>query len=172
VQGPHGTVTLAAVCKRGHVIDLAAGPLPDPDEDPRFCEECGAPVLRVCRSCEAPLLGVPPFPDASGNLDAGSWRRPDFCRECGHPFPWIDRAGRIRHLENLLDREELDEATELAVREQLEALADPDADDRTTVKRMARLRELAPGFWERSGVREVLVTLATTEAKRQLGLPL
>ena len=168
--GPDGvSKTLAVVRKRGHPVSLDAGPLPNSAFGPlRFCEQCGATVLRTCRSCHTPLLGVEPAePDG-----VKTWTPPDFCWSCGHPFPWVDRAGRIRHLENLLDREELDEGTELAVREQLKALDDPDADDRAVVKRLTRLRNLAPTFWDQSGVREVLMTLATAEAKRQLGLPL
>jgi hypothetical protein len=169
-SAPRGLVTLAAVCKRGHVINLDAGRVPDPGEPSGFCETCGARIVRACRSCEAPLLGVSPSADAYGNLDTEEWRRPDFCRDCGSPYPWVDRAGRIQHLENLLDNENLDEATDLAVREQLNALADPDVDDKSAQRRWNRVRDLAPGLWEQSGARAVLTSLMTEALKREFGL--
>jgi len=86
------------------------------------------------------------------------------------PYPWVDRAGRILDLENLLDREDLEPATELAVREQLEALMDPDIDEKTAEKRWRRVRELAPGLWENSGAQSVATSLMTEALKRALGL--
>lgn len=113
---------------------------------------------------------MPPLADAYGNLDTEGWRRPEFCRDCGSPYPWVDRAGRIQHLENLLDDEHLDDATELAVREQLEALTDPDLDDKTAERRWRRVGELAPGMWEKSGARAVATSLMTEALKRALDL--
>jgi hypothetical protein len=31
---------------------------------------------------------------------------PDFCEDCGAPFPWLSRQGRIYHHENMLDKED------------------------------------------------------------------
>lgn len=96
------------------------------------------------------------------------WLRPEFCRECGSPFPWVDRAGRIRHLENLLDDEDLDEATELAVREQLEALANPDLSDEEQRKRWQKVKEAAPGLWGRGA--NVIEGLVAAAIRHQLGI--
>jgi len=49
---------------------------------------------------------------------------------------WTAR-GRIYELQNRLDDEELDSATELVVREQLEALTNPDLDEAEQVRRLA-----------------------------------
>ena len=49
---------------------------------------------------------------------------------CSAPFPWVSRQGRIYELMNLLEEEELDAATELDVREQLEALRNPKLDEK------------------------------------------
>jgi len=87
-------------------------------EVPPYCTECGAAVLTKCEVCGSEIPG-----EAIGVTTLG-WNAPQFCLECGAPFPWLDRAGRIYLLENLLDiEEELDEATRLEVREELDALA-------------------------------------------------
>ena len=44
-------------------------------------------------------------------------------------MPWLSRQGRIYQLQNLLDEEGLDPATELRVREFLQELADSDPDN-------------------------------------------
>jgi hypothetical protein len=122
------TYTIAALCLRGHVISLDAGP----QSNLGYCPECGQKVINRCPSCSEPILGPEAIADAFGNLDTEGWSRPEFCRRCGGAFPWVDRQGRIYQLENMLADEGLDEATEFAVREQLEALANPDLseDDR------------------------------------------
>jgi hypothetical protein len=172
--------TLAAVCKRGHLVTVDAGRIPEPSDVAVHCQDCGARAVRACGACEAPLLGVAPFtlihrrqPLYTVEAPAWtneSWLRPEFCWRCGSPWPWVDRAGRIHHLENLLDDEDMEPATELAIREQLAALADPDLDDREVERRWRKVVELAPEFWEKSGARAVATTLMTAAVKRALGL--
>jgi hypothetical protein len=81
---------------------------------------------------------------------ASKYERPNFCDECGAPFPWVDRQGRIYELQNRLDNEELDPADALAVQEQLEALASTDLDEDEQRKRWGRVKKLAPQLWESS----------------------
>jgi hypothetical protein len=95
---------------------------------------------------------------------------PDFCDNCGAPHPWLSRAGRIYLLQNLLDSERLDPATELEVREQLEALTNPELDEEEQRERWERVRKLAPAFWEKSGARTILETVVSAGIKAALGL--
>jgi hypothetical protein len=106
--------------------------------------------------------------DAFGDLPTETWERPDFCHECGAAFPWADRQARIYELQNKLDREQLDEGTRLKVREQLDALADPDLNEEEAVRRWDRVHELAPGLWERG--QGIITDLATAYMKTKLGL--
>jgi hypothetical protein len=181
----------AAVCRNGHVVDdtilpprparpaglygygnrnsssLTADSPPLP-EVPRHCGQCGAPVLEMCGSCKAPLLGA-------GKLGAGMispMRRLDsFCWRCGEPYPWATREERVAKLYDLIDHEDLDEATLLTVREQIAVLSQPvdEATDDDRVRAGRRIRDLAPKAWE--AVLPVLQGLLTAEAKRRLGLP-
>jgi hypothetical protein len=73
-----------------------------------------------------------------------SYNAPDFCEDCGTPFPWLSREGRIYLLQNILEESDLDAATKLRAREQLEALTDPDLEEEEQAKRWARFRNAAP----------------------------
>lgn len=157
----------AAICKRGHVETPW---LSEDREVPGRCGECGAPILTACPACGHRIRGkleVPGVVDLTGQYD-----RPRFCdnAECGAPFPWVDRQGRIYELENLLDEENLDPADELTVREQLDALAELDPDDDEARRRWQRVREKAPGLWEKSGARSILESVVSASIKGGLGL--
>jgi len=78
---------------------------------------------------------------------------------------------RIYELQNRLDDEELDPATELLVREQLEALTNPDLDELEQVKRWQRIKNAAPDFLLKAATSPIVTSLVTAEAKKQLGLP-
>jgi hypothetical protein len=84
--------TIAALCRRGHVISLDAGVAPTALG---YCDQCGQKVINACPSCSEPILGPEAVADAFGNLDSAGWRRPEFCRQCGGAFPWVGRQGRI-----------------------------------------------------------------------------
>jgi hypothetical protein len=82
-------------------------------------------VINGCEQCDQKIRGVEIDPEVL-IIGGDAAPPPRFCDGCGAPFPWVDRQGRIYELQNLLEREQLDAATELFVREQLDALANPD----------------------------------------------
>lgn len=133
---------------------------------PERCVECGAKVLTKCAACNTRVRGRYRVEGVVG----GGYNPPSFCDKCGSPFPWVDRQGRIYQLENLLDDEDLDPAEELTVREQLEALRDPDLSEEEQQKRWERVRRGAPGLWEKSGARSILESVVSAAIRQQLGL--
>jgi hypothetical protein len=143
----------AAVCRRGHVFSSSLEQFHRRTrgaEAPLFCTKCGAAVLTACEQCGSEIAGQ--------KMGAGGlWAPPAFCIECAAPFPWLDRVGRIYLLENMLDTEDIDEATRLEVREELTALATSDVEEEEQV------------LWQ-SG-QQILVSVVTAEAKQKLGLP-
>lgn len=154
----------SAVCRRGHVMtDYLEHP--DLSGVAKFCRTCGAPVATRCERCKAPLPG-----GYRGVLVAAAASADSFCFNCGGPHPWASREDRTRHLENLLEFQELDEPTQLTIIEQLAVLAAPvdEATDEDRIEAGSRLRRLAPRMWEAS--LPVLQTLLTEAAKRRLGL--
>lgn len=102
------------------------------------CAVCAADVLTVCPSCDRPIRGHYFVP---GVLAFKAYEPPDFCADCDNPFPWASRQARLYTLMNMLDDEDLDPASELAVREQLEALTNGELDEGDQRRR-----------WERSDV--------------------
>jgi hypothetical protein len=153
----------AAICKRGHV---ATSNIERAQVSER-CVECGAPILTQCPACNFRIRGYYSIP----NVVHGSYDKPNFCDGCGAALPWVDRKGRIYELQNRLDDEDLDPATELIVREQLEALTDPDLTEVDQVKRWQRIKSAAPEFLMKAATSPIVTTLVTAEAKKQLGLP-
>lgn len=165
----------AAVCRRGHVLDSRIEVYLSQHEqgivlrvedwgverDMR-CLYCGAKVLFGCTSCPARIRG-----ELRGVVQY-EFQPPDFCDHCGAPHPWLSRQGRIYELMNILDEEDLDPADELAVREQLEPLANPDLDDAEQERRWRRVRELAPTLWEKSGAQRIIKTVVSAAIRARL----
>jgi len=168
---------LAAVCRNGHInkdyLDppsqryksrVVVGELP-PSTVPRFCGRCGAPVFTVCPSCESSILGA-----VVGDLDPMA-QPESFCWACGDAYLWATREERMGKLYDLIDHEDLDEATLLTVREQVAVLSTPvdEKTDEDRVRAGERFKRLAPKAWETA--LPVLQTLLTAEVKKRLGLP-
>lgn len=101
---------------------------------------------------------------------SGPYKPPDFCVSCGSPFPWLSRRGLLYELENQLIRGQLDPAEELVVREQLAKLADPDLDEEEQVNHWKRIATAVPDFWERSGAKQIVVTVMTAYVRSALGI--
>lgn len=160
-----GTYRPAAVCKRGHLItdDITRHP-----EVGKRCTKCGAPVLVACPECNARIRGEYHV-EGVAILGGKAAPPPNFCDDCGAAFPWVNRQGRIYELQNRIDDEDLDPASELIVREQLEALLDSDIADEEAARRWGKIKELAPGLWEKSGARTIIESLATAYIRAHVG---
>jgi hypothetical protein len=90
----------------------------------------------------------------------------DFCDRCGSPMPWASRRALLWELENRIeDDPDLSDADRLTIREQFEALHEPDLDEEEQVRRWQRLKALVPGLLHTG--RQILVS-ATVQ--KQLGL--
>jgi hypothetical protein len=74
----------------------------------------------------------------------------------------------IYHLENLAQNDDLTPAVRLELREQLEALAQPEVSEEEQVRRWGRVRALAPSLWD-SG-QKIIVNVISDVVKRELGL--
>jgi len=71
-------------CENGHMLYSSSGPI-----SRKMCSKCGSEFIDSCRNCSSsiPSKFSSPFYFTSGepiNLP----HRPDFCNECGEPFPW------------------------------------------------------------------------------------
>jgi len=163
----HGGYMQAAVCRRGHVIDDLIEPAVTRREPlPKHCKKCGALVLTECPQCTTRIQG-----SARGAV-AWEWNPPDFCHQCGSPYPWVSREGIAYQIENLLEADDLPQGDRRVLVEQLASLREPAGDAAVENRQMAALRLLksgAPKAWALAG--PVLQGILTAEMRRQLGLP-
>lgn len=74
------------VCENGHVITTRAIKLPQ--HRANRCSQCGAATIMACKSCNAPIPGYYHVPGFYGSDDT---QRPDFCEQCGEPYPWTGK---------------------------------------------------------------------------------
>jgi hypothetical protein len=112
-----------------------------------------------------------PLPGGYRGVLVAAAHDPDpFCFNCGVPHRWATREQRVRHLENLLEFKDLDDAAQLTVIEQLAVLSAPadEVDDAQRAGAAERVRRLAPKLWE-TGL-PVIQSVLTEAAKKQLGL--
>jgi hypothetical protein len=151
----------AALCKRGHVI---ASDMTDTEIADR-CPECGARVLTACHECGQRIRGLYHVP---GEFIGQVYEPPKFCDKCGAPFPWAGRKERIHELQNLLDDDEdLDEATKLWVREQLDRVLHADPTDEREQRRLwQELDEHAGDFLRHPTTRRIVDTVISEAVKR------
>lgn len=156
------TYKAAAVCRRGHP---QTGDLTKHGPSSSRCAECGATVLTSCPSCDARIRGV--F-ESQYSIQIAPYEPPPFCDNCGSPFPWADRQARIHQLENVLDEQELDEATRLVIMENLEVLRQPDVPEDEQRERWGRIKRLAPGFID-SG-RNIVESVVSAAIRAHLGI--
>lgn len=156
-----GEYLVATVCGRGHTYSDGHGRLPPAER----CAECGAKLLTECPGCKVHIRGW--YVDPGRGL-AFPYSPPDFCFNCGGPFPWANRQARIYELQNLLDREELDDADRLIASELLASLQDPELAEDEQVEKWRRLKKIAPGLMA-SGQR-IIESVVTGVVKAKLGM--
>ena len=119
-----------------------------------------------CGSCRSAIVGR-----VSG-FAIFDYRGPQFCVNCGSPYPWATRDERVTRIKTLLAEAKLPEGNRLALREQLAVLRESSADPRTQKRQVAVLRALqkaAPDVWSKA--KPVIVSIATDLMRRDFGLP-
>ena len=109
----------AQVCLDGHCNDSL---YEYPDEksiyykkgtaDSKFCEKCGKALITQCPECKTPIRGSVPFSNAT------DFKSPNYCHNCGKPFPWLNEkmkaAVELAELEEVLTGEEIIKLKEYA----------------------------------------------------------
>lgn len=73
------------VCLAGHQITGSYDKYPDTRKE--FCDKCGEKTITRCPDCETPIPGTFHQEGALGP----SPPVPDYCENCGQPYPWTER---------------------------------------------------------------------------------
>lgn len=89
----------ATICLNGHVVSKYQA------NYQKFCSKCGKETYSKCPECNSPIHGKY---EVDGIVDlSGSYNRPDYCYNCGAPYPWtkiiLDNAVMLVSLEDELD---------------------------------------------------------------------
>lgn len=89
----------ATICENGHVISKI-----DADKQ-RFCSACGAKTHSKCIKCNTPIRGLLELDIAI--IGSRPYTRPNYCHECGAPYPWTEKilnnAVELISLDDTLD---------------------------------------------------------------------
>jgi len=75
----------AQVCLSGHVITHRVKECASRTKN--FCTICGEPTTTKCSNCSAPIKGF-----YSGDSILADYTRPNYCHDCGKPYPWTENA--------------------------------------------------------------------------------
>ena len=103
----------AQVCLNGHVATSSYHSYPAFRQ--KRCSECGEPTITECPNCRTEIRG-----HYRGGI-SGLYQPPDYCHNCGDPFPWTVRTLDVaRELAEEFD--ELDETEKDQLKESLEDL--------------------------------------------------
>lgn len=79
------------VCQKGHIItDMLQS---NPDYGQKNCKQCGTSTISKCLKCKVDIRG---YHHLSGVIHSGDSEPPEFCHECGKPYPW---QGKIKKKE-------------------------------------------------------------------------
>jgi len=75
------------ICLNGHQISSGVEPNIITNE---FCEKCGEKVISTCPKCKTDIFGY----DKDNELYAitGGVKVPQYCKQCGAPYPWTEAA--------------------------------------------------------------------------------
>ena len=71
-------MTDTALCNKGHLVTYKTECIDD--GPPKFCDKCGSEILESCAGCDEKI-----------KVEGG--RPPQYCRNCGAPFPWTGDPG-------------------------------------------------------------------------------
>ena len=151
----------AAVCSNGHPatesLELS------PDLAGNFCRKCGAPVISSCPSCQSPIRG---YYVVSGVLTTAPYIPPNFCVDCGRPFPWT--TARLLAASELAD--ELEGVSDDDKQKIKTSIGDIATDSPSTSLAAIRLKKWLGGAKDAVGqaLWKIAIDVATQAAKKTL----
>jgi hypothetical protein len=161
--GFNGGYDVAQVCPNGHVANAMTRQEPERSKD--FCERCGEKTITCCpnEACNAAIRG--------GHVDSlgvvGSYHSPPaFCRACGSPFPWTERATQAA-IELATESGSLDDSEQQQFRESVEMAIRDTPKTQLAGSRIAHLLAKM-GKATADAIRDVLVDVVSEAAKKMI----
>jgi hypothetical protein len=100
----------AIVCRAGHVINDRAETAPQFNK--KFCAKCGAAAVDRCENCGSMIQGDY-IADGIAILSTFEPTAPEFCDNCGAPYPWKQTAPDLSTATVAVNRKRLEKAEQL-----------------------------------------------------------
>ena len=156
-----GVYRAAEICLNGHVTTSYADVMPDLRE--KYCSICGEQTITKCPQCDSSIRGSYYEP---GFLGTSDYLKPNFCHNCGRPFPWTERslhaASELMELSSILGDAEL-----IQFKTDLDSLIKDTPQTKVASFRVKVFlgkvsKEIA------SGVRDILVDIVSETAKKAI----
>ena len=82
----NGNYDNAQICLNGHVITSAINE--NQANLKKHCEKCGEITITNCLNCNKQIRGS----YISDSIFFPYYDKPNFCKDCGKPYPWTQRA--------------------------------------------------------------------------------
>lgn len=131
-----------------------------PEVSAKFCQECGSETISTCPACSASIRGYHDIPGWIG----GEYDRPNYCHNCGKPYPWT--AGKLRAAKELTDQSnELSSSEKVQLKEGIDQIVRDTPEGRVRALRTKSLIEKS-GKQAASMFRDILVDIASESIKK------
>ena len=150
----------ASICKNGHVVSKYDA------NTQKYCSKCGAEVISLCPHCSLPIRGL--FVSEIYIIGNRPYTRPDYCYNCGKPYPRTESALESTAL-LIQEEEELSEQLKTSLVESLPDIITETPKTNLAVVRVKKCLASA-GKFTADAVRQFAIDFGCEFAKKSLGL--
>ncbi|PTJ69580.1 DUF2321 domain-containing protein [Mammaliicoccus sciuri] len=152
-----GYYTRATICLNGHVSSSSEA------NYRKFCKECGESTISNCSKCQSAIQGYYYVPGFFGKIN---YDAPNYCHECGNPYPWTEKI-LINAIELVSLDEELSEEHRLIIKN---AIPDLIIDSPTTPVAQAKYKKYMSqaADYVQEGARNLLIDVVSEAVKKSL----
>ena len=150
-----GLHDIAQICLNGHVVNALFNSLPQFNEN--YCGICGKETITSCLNCNASIKGHYIGPITT------HYEAPNYCSECGNPYPWIERG--IKSIGELIELTEANREDKDTI---MEGINDIMISTPSTQATATRMRTFLDGASKHvaTAIREIIVEIASDAAKK------
>lgn len=159
-----GHYDVGQVCLNGH--EITGNYHQGSEFAEKYCSKCGAETITKCPNCGTSIRGY--YDHEGGVLAVPEFDIPSYCHNCGTGFPWTERAiSAAQQLTAEIDGLSAEERHQ--ANESFRELTKDTPQTEVAVVRVKKLiAKAGPAIG--SGLKQVLVSVATEAVKKQLGL--
>lgn len=149
----------ASICKNGHIVSKYDS------NSQKYCSKCGAEIVSSCSHCSQPIRGL--FVSEIAIIGRRPYTRPDYCYNCGKPYPWTESA--LRNTALLIQEEkELSEQLKESLIESLPSIVTETPGTNLAIVRVKKCLASA-GQFTADAVRQFVIDFGCELAKKSLG---